>query len=191
MDGANTALATATSTNVHTDESHPTEYSVLNKTNATNVAEKPVSISVIIPTNAYFISGIRDFTMTIVQNMTGFSEQWAFRFQSVVDELTNNAIEFGSSTDENVKITFVSQKGQFIEVSVEDTGTGPNKKTAKEMQQYVEDHKNADPTTITSIRGRGLAQIVSAWTDSLEFTDNKNGGLTVRVLKNIESGEQL
>lgn len=191
MDGGNTTLAVPTDVKLHTDESHPAEHSVLNKSNATNVVEKPVSISVILPTNAYFMSGIRDFTMTVVQNMTGFSEQWAFRFQSVVDELTNNAIEFGSSPGEDIRVTFISQKGKYIEVSVEDTGTGPNKKTAVELAKYVEDNKNADPTTITTIRGRGLTQIVSTWTDELTFSDNENGGITAHVRKNLESGEQL
>lgn len=191
MDGVSTSLATTTDTKVNVDESHPENHSVLSKSNTPDITKKPIIISVILPTNAYFMSGIRDFTMTVVQNMTGFSEQWAFRFQSVVDELTNNAIEFGSSPGENIKITFVSQNGKYIEVFVEDSGTGPNKKTAIDLEKYVEEKKDIDPTLITSIRGRGLTQIVTAWTDSIDFTDNERGGITVHVSKNIETGEQL
>ncbi len=153
--------------------------------------DKPIRITIIIPTSAYFMSGLRDFTMNVVRNMTGFSEQWAFRFQSVVDELVNNAIEFGSEPGTDVKITFLSQQGKSIEIFVEDTGTGPNKKTAQEMTAYVEERKNIDPTQITSIRGRGLSQIVSHWTDVLEFKDNEDGGLTVHVAKFLEDGEEL
>jgi len=152
--------------------------------------DKPIKISIIIPTSAYFMSGLRDFTMNIVRNMTGFSEQWAFRFQSVVDELVNNAIEFGSAPGTDVKITFLSQKGKNIEIFVEDTGTGPNKKTAMEMASYVEERKYMDPTKITTIRGRGLSQIVANWTDLLEFKNNPNGGLTVHVAKFLENAEQ-
>ncbi len=36
-----------------------------------------------------------------------------------------------------------------------------------------------------ALRGRGLAQIVSAWTDSLEFEDSEKGGLVVRAKKYI------
>jgi len=108
-------------------------------------AQTPIKISVTLPTNAYFMSGIRDFTMTVVRNMTGFSEQWAFRFQAVVDELTNNAIEFGSSPGQDVKITFISIEGKSIEVFVEDTGTGENKKTAAEMTAYVDKNRGIDP----------------------------------------------
>ena len=171
------------------DATHPEDQSVINKTNAEG--EVPIKISIIIPTNAYFISGLRDFTMNVVRNMTGFSEQWAFRFQSVVDELVNNAIEFGSAAGKDVKITFVSQKGKSIEIFAEDTGTGASKKSAQEMTALIEERKNMDPTQMTSIRGRGLAQIVSNWTDVLEFIDNEQGGLTVHVVKYLEEGEQL
>lgn len=153
--------------------------------------KKPIKISIIIPTSAYFMSGLRDFTMNVVRNMTGFSEQWAFRFQSVVDELVNNAIEFGSAAGTDVKITFISERGKSIEIFVEDTGTGPKKKTAMEMTAYIEEHKFMDPTKITSIRGRGLSQIVANWTDVLEFKDNAAGGLTVHVAKFLDSGEQV
>jgi len=173
------------------DGNHPVEQSVLSKVEAPVVQETPVRITIILPTNAYFMAGIRDFAMTVTQNMTGFSQQWAFRFQSVVDELTNNAIEFGSAPGENVTITFISEKKKYIEVFVEDTGTGAKKMSAADMMQYLEAHKHLDPTQITTIRGRGLSQIVSNWVDTVEFTDNDKGGLTVHVVKNFDPNEQL
>lgn len=172
------------------DSNHLDGESVAHKTETTNGLEKPLKITIIIPTNAYFMSGIRDFTMTVTQNMTGFSEQWAYRFQSVVDELTNNAIEFGSAPGDNIKITFVSIKGKYIEVFVEDSGTGVQKKTASQMMEYLQEHKNLNPASITSIRGRGLSQIVSKWADEVEFMDNEHGGLTVHVVKRFKQDEQ-
>ncbi len=173
-----------------TDENHLPEQSVLSKSNVQSNGN-PVKISIILPTNAYFMAGIRDFTMTITQNMTGFSKKWAYRFQSVVDELTNNAIEFGSEIGQNITITFVSLRGKYIEVFVEDTGTGAKKMSATDMMQYLESHKNVDPSSITSIRGRGLSQIVSSWADKVEFTDNDQGGLTAHVVKYFDPNEQL
>ncbi len=176
-------------------KANPTQAETASKQSVAQKSEKnmdeAVKISIIIPTNAYFMSGLRDFTMNIVRNMTGFSEQWAFRFQSVVDELVNNAIEFGSATGKDVTITFVSRKGKSIEIFVADTGTGPTKKTAQEMTATVEQGKHIDPTKMTSLRGRGLAQIVANWTDVLEFKDNPEGGLTIHVVKYLEEGEQL
>lgn len=163
--------------------------SVVSKTNA--MTEAPIKIMITIPTNGYFLSGLRDFTMNLVRNMTGFSEQWAFRFQSVIDELVNNAIEFGSAPGQDVKITFLSQKGKSIEIFVEDTGTGSQKKTAEQMVKWVEEHRHINPMQITSIRGRGLSSIVANWTDVLEFKNSPAGGLIVHVVKYLEKGEQL
>jgi anti-sigma regulatory factor (Ser/Thr protein kinase) len=157
---------------------------------STIAEDKTVKISITIPTNAYFMSGLRDFTMNVVRNMTGFSQQWSFRMQSVVDELVNNAIEYGSAPGQDVKITFLSNSGKDIEIFVEDTGTGPKKKTAQEMTSYVEEKKNMDPTKITSLRGRGLSQIVANWTDVLEFKNNAMGGLTIHVTKFLEREDQ-
>ena len=157
----------------------------------TNTNSAPLKITVILPTNAYFLSGVRDFTMNIVRNLTGFSEQWAYRFQSVVDELCNNAIEYGSAVGKEIKITFLSVPGKRIEVFVEDTGTSAVKKTAQEMMALVSQRRNIDPTKITGLRGRGLAQIVANWTDTLEYLDNEQGGLTVHVVKNLEQGEKI
>ena len=174
------------------EEENTTETTTTNTQMPDNApVNETIKISVIIPTNAYFMSGIRDFTKNVVKNMTGFSEQWAFRFQSVVDELANNAIEYGSKPGEEIQITFVSKKDKSIEIFVDDTGTAPNKKTASQMAEMLEERKKLDPTKLTSIRGRGLSQIVSNWTDVLEFKDNDKGGLTVHVIKYIEKGEQL
>jgi len=173
----------------HVDENHPEEHSVLSKSQASMSTDNSVRISIILPTNAYFMAGIRDFTMTVVKNMTGFSERWAFRFQSVVDELTNNAIEFGSAPGKDIEITFVSTQNKSIEVFVEDTGTGPKKKTAADMSAFLAKNKGINPASITTIRGRGLSQIVASWTDFVEFKDNDKGGLTVHVIKNIDKGE--
>ena len=173
------------------DAAHPANESVLSKSSVAVSQEAPLKITIILPTNAYFMAGIRDFTMTVTQNMTGFSQQWAYRFQSVVDELTNNAIEFGSAVGQNITISFVSVKNKYIEVFVEDTGTGSKKMSAADMMQYIETHKNINPTTITTIRGRGLSQIVSNWADQVEFFDNDKGGLTAHVIKNFDANEQL
>jgi anti-sigma regulatory factor (Ser/Thr protein kinase) len=146
--------------------------------------EKPVEIKIEIPTNAYFMSGIRDFTLAMIRNMTDFSEQWAFRFQSVVDELCNNAIEHGSSLDDKIYITFITHPNQDIQIIVEDNGTNPDHKTAAEIQQIMETNKVKDIVTI-GIRGRGLAFIVDQWTDELKIEDRENGGIKITVRKSL------
>ncbi len=147
-----------------------------------NKEQKPIEITIILPTQAYFLSGIRDFTLNLIKNMTHFEEKWAFRFQSIVDELCNNAIEHGSKAGEMIRILFINDPEKFIEITVQDTGTHDPHMTASEIQKLV-DERRADQSFNTMIRGRGLPKIVAEWTDELEFKDNENGGVDVRVRK--------
>lgn len=154
---------------------------------------KITRITIIIPTDAYFLSGLRDFTLSLTKNMTGFSDQWAYRFQAVVDELCNNAIEYGSFKDSDIKIVFKSNRGEYIEVMVEDTGTGHVKTTAQQLSRLVLDRSNPGYLENVGVRGRGLVQIVASWSDELEFQDKKGGGIIVRVRKYLHkngSGEK-
>jgi len=146
---------------------------------------KPMKITITLPTNAYFISGIRDFTLGLIKNMTEFSEQWAFRFQSVVDELCNNAIEHGSMPGQEIKITFINVPHESIEIIVEDTGTGKVKFSAAELQKLVNERRNPNYVH-TGIRGRGLSKIVAEWTDELEFKDIQGSGMQVRIKKFLQ-----
>ena len=146
------------------------------------IETKPVKITITLPTNAYFMSGIRNFTLGLIRNMTEFSEQWAFRFQSIVDELCNNAIEHGSEPGKDITITFISTPKDSIEICVNDTGTAKNKMKAADLQKLIKERR--DPSYINKgIRGRGLSKIVSEWTDELEIKDNEMGGLQIRVKK--------
>lgn len=147
---------------------------------------EPVKITITLPTNAYFMSGIRDFTISMIKNMTNFSEQWAYRFQSVVDELCNNAIEHGSSAKQEIKVSFINYPGDSVEIIVEDSGTGKAKMQAADLQKIVAE-RSKPGYPFTEIRGRGLAKIVAAWTDELQFEDLANGGLKVKVKKYLKN----
>ncbi|MBA4336791.1 hypothetical protein C0416_03390 [bacterium] len=147
-----------------------------------NNKKEPIKITITLPTHAYFMSGIRDFTLSLIRNTSDFSEQWAYRFQSVVDELCNNAIEHGSSAGQEIKITFVNSPGESIEIIVEDSGTGEGTMKAEEIQKIVDERSKKD-AEMHEIRGRGLAKIVKEWTDELSFTDKPDGGIMVKVKK--------
>ncbi len=156
---------------------------------APNLMDLPLSITIILPTQAYFISGIRDFTLHMTQNLTGFSEKWAFRFQAIVDELCNNAIEHGSAPGKEIKITFVSTKGKSLEVIVEDTGTAKEKMTAQQMTDLLKQRKQLMSTQYLGFRGRGLPKIVGEWTDELVFEDVPTGGLRIKIKKYLRKEE--
>lgn len=146
-------------------------------------------ITITLPTSAYFMSGIRDFTLTMIKNTTNFPEQWAFRFQSVVDELCNNAIEYGSAPGSEIRITFEHKKDDYIAIHVEDTGTGKNKVNAEDLEKLFRSRK--EPGYVFSgIRGRGLVKIVGEWTDEINFKDRENGGLIISVKKYLKNARQ-
>lgn len=155
--------------------------------NQENPKTTPIKIAITLPTTAYFLSGIRDFTLNLTKNLTGFSEQWAYRFQSMVDELCNNAIEHGSKKGEEVKLTFISVQNESLEIVVEDTGTGPQRYTGEDMRHLLQEKRETMAhVQYMELRGRGLAQIVASWSDEIEFTNNATGGLVVRVKKYLK-----
>lgn len=151
--------------------------------------QKETKITITLPTNAYFMSGMRDFTLNMIKNTTNFPEKWAFRFQSVVDELCNNATEYGSAPGSEIRITFIYAKDDYLEITVEDTGSGPNKITAAQLQKLFDD-RHAQGYQFTGIRGRGLVKIVGEWSDEIHFKDRPEGGLAVTVRKYLKDLRQ-
>lgn len=153
-----------------------------------NQPEK-TKITITLPTSAYFMSGIRDFTLTMIKNTTNFPEKWAFRFQSVVDELCNNAIEYGSAPGKDIDIIFTYVKDDYLEITVNDTGTGKTKTTAALLEKLYFDRK-APGYQFTGIRGRGLVKIVGEWSDEIKFVDRPEGGIAVTVKKLLKNTRQ-
>lgn len=114
---------------------------------------------------------------------------WQNRFMLIVDELNNNAIEYGSADgDLNQMRVYVEKfeewKSQII-IEVQDTGKWNFAKSAEEMlalkemkmEEWFDNHK--------SIRGRGLFMIILKLADELYFKDAPNGWLIVWVKKNL------
>ena len=146
-------------------------------------------ITITIPKESYFISGIRDFVLNLIKNTTSFSEKWSFRFQSVVDELCNNAIEYGSGKGSEIRIIYIYKKDKYAEFFIEDTGTGEKPMNAAGLKKLYQERKEPG-YVFTGIRGRGLIKIVGEWTDEIDFTDRGQGGIIVRVRKYLKNSRQ-
>lgn len=148
--------------------------------------KKPVKISISLPANAKFLSGIREFTMNFITNMTDLSQTWANRFQSIVDELCTNAMEYGSGPDQEISLTLIYKPQKSFEVIVEDTGTGKIERKAAELKKILQKETNK----IKRIRGRGLSKIVKSWTDEIHFSNRPEGGIKVRVIKKFSPSKK-
>ncbi len=114
--------------------------------------------------------------------------KWKTRIVLIVDELTNNAIEYGSSDDDTNKLEiYIAQDEQSIDIkiSVQDSGNGAQAKTAQEMEQVRKERLEKWFKNHSSIRGRGLFMIIQNLVDALEFRDNDPQGLIVEVTKKL------
>lgn len=118
---------------------------------------------------------------------------WQNRFMLIVDELNNNAIEYGSlEWDLNKMMVFIQQRDENIEISIEvqDSWKWALAKTAQDMleikdqriQKWFENHQ--------SIRGRWLFLIIVKLVDQLYFKDAPDGGLIVWVHKKLPLEQQ-
>lgn len=147
-------------------------------------------ISIQLQTDLYFNSGIRDFAVNFIQNMTSLSEKWSYRFQSIVDELCNNAIEHGSADGDQISVNFAFTD-TYVKVWVDDNGTGKDATTAAQLTTRLEELKvqNADPLNV-ALRGRGIVKIIQSWTDEFTYVDRPGGGLRVQVVKYLESARK-
>ena len=141
-------------------------------------------IVIIIPSSFVFQPAIRDFTLAMGCSLTGCNAQWACRFQMIVDELCNNAIEHGSALGEDIALSFYSKSDAWFEVVVEDNGNGAHPAKAAELTTLMQTKKAQAQSVVRGLRGRGLAHIVAKWTDELEFTDRTGGGMMVRARVN-------
>lgn len=131
---------------------------------------------------------LREITDMLCKNF-GMIPKWRTRIVLILDELHNNAIEYGSSTgDINTFLFRLERKTNNIfrlEASVIDSGFGPKAKKAFQMEQIRKEHENEDFSHHSSIRGRGLFLIISQLVDALIFDDVPDRGLKVTVVKDL------
>jgi anti-sigma regulatory factor (Ser/Thr protein kinase) len=123
-----------------------------------------------------FSPRIRELVLSVIRNNTKFSSRWAYRLQSVIDELVNNAIEHGSDGISLITITlFLSPVDGSLEVTISDAGAGKTKIKAETLNKKMRENyelMKINPLINTTVRGRGLAQIVLNWSDKFDIKDN-------------------
>lgn len=129
---------------------------------------------------------LRELSDTICKHFL-IDAKWTTRIILIIDELNNNAIEYGSKEgDINRFFLHISPntpQGLNLSISVTDAGSGAKTKKASEMEEIRKNYENEDFLQHDSIRGRGLFLIISRLVDRLSFEDSKQGGLTVHIEK--------
>jgi len=131
---------------------------------------------------------IREFIDSICKKYH-ISPRWRTRLVLIVDELNNNAIEYGSNHGGTNIFEIHLKKNSSklnVEISVTDNWNGTNPKTASEMEVIKKSFADIDYKEHASIRWRWLFLIISHLVDSLQFHDNVDGGLRVVIEKGLE-----
>lgn len=141
--------------------------------------------------NAKFL---RDTTDTIC-SMMWLNSKWKTRIVLIVDELNNNAIEYGShDNDTNTLEIYIKKNTDSfdIRISVLDAGTWERAKVASQMEELRAHRLSKWFEGHDSIRGRGLFMIISNLVDNLYFQDKKPHWLLVGIEKKltIEQGQK-
>lgn len=120
--------------------------------------------------------------------------KWRTRLVLIIDELNNNAIEYGSKKGDknhmNFKLYSNPKWDLCVDTSVIDTGKWKQAKHAKDMLELKKQNKNKDFSQHHSIRWRGLFLIISHLVDELYFVDSPHGGLIVWARKTLVKGLQ-
>lgn len=112
------------------------------------------------------------------------------RLVLIIDELNNNAIEYGSLNWEINKMYFTSNFDNntvTLDIRVEDTGNWAWNKKAKDMEDLKEQKHKKDHDYNKSIRWRWLFLITDRVVDKLYFEDSSSWGMIVWVKKQIKN----
>ncbi len=113
-----------------------------------------------------------------------FDNMLISRMTLVIDEMNNNAIEYGSqSWDINIMRIVCNKHDDDVHmhVEVEDSWKGSSHKTAHDMEQMRDQRVAEECSQHRSIRWRGLFMIIVNIVDRLYFTDSKKGWLIVGI----------
>ena len=122
------------------------------------------------------IAPLRDLAFHCAR-LNGFEEQASERLKAVVDELCNNAIEYGSQPTSQVILSIQAEENK-IKIICQDQGHGARKTAAELRESMNEEVKSTD------MRGRGARIIVKEFVDEFDIQDAKEGGIIVTAIIN-------
>lgn len=132
---------------------------------------------------------LRDIVEGVCELMK-IDAKWKSRITLIVDEMNNNAIEYGTKKWEKNTMKFSITRTVTevsINIEVEDKGNGESPKKALEMESLKEEKIKQGFMHHHSIRWRGLFMIILTLVDTLYFKDSDNGGLIVGITKKLSS----
>ncbi len=144
-------------------------------------------IKIEFPSEFTFVRGIRVCISGIAYNF-GFSDREVYQIETIVDEVCNNAIEYGGAKDKRtlknkdvIKVECNFKIGKLELVVTDKGGQGFNLKEILERNRRLA----GDSLIANNLdkRGRGLV-IVQRFVDELDIDTSKDG-TAVKVVKRV------
>ncbi len=128
------------------------------------------------PSALSYVPPVRQFVRRIARQK-GYGEKDAFRIETIIDEICNNAVEHGSAIGDNHVDVQFSIDSRKVEINVINTCSDDSVETVKRMANFSENPNKAED----QMRGRGLA-LVKMLSSDFKILDSENG-TCVRVTK--------
>jgi len=136
---------------------------------------EPRKMQLAVPSSVAYVPAVRRLISTIVLQK-GYSRKDAFRIETIVDELANNAVEHADEKQQKFYIEFLLDKSK-VELVVKNSSQAVVGQKMDEVQEKFNNPVIDDE----SIRGRGLALVKMLSSELTLNIDEK--GTSVRVTK--------
>ena len=143
-------------------------------------------IKMIIPSDFNFVPGVRSCIARTASNF-GFDDRETYHIETIIDEICNNAVEYGGRW-RNSKIILIGKfKTGEMELTVRDSD-GRKFDVEKVFKRNIQllKEKTSKDALGQKARGRGLI-IVQKLVDKLEIKASAKG-TTVRIVKKAKAG---
>jgi len=138
------------------------------------------SVAISFPADLAFVPPVRQFASRLVRQK-GYSVKDAFRIETIVDEVCNNAVEHGIGGAENTVDVRMSVDKEKIDINVSNKSAPEKAAVLRELTKPQASRGAAVHVGTDDKRGRGLALIRMLSNDmDVDITER---GTTVHVIK--------
>ena len=139
------------------------------------IFKEPISVS--LPAQMLYVPMFRRFIADVL-NRVGFSDEFAYKTEIVIDELCTNAILYGSSTSTSRITVELDVTDDSIELSVKDEGV--DRDSIDRLKRIV--NSSADVEIESGQSNMGL-NIVKSLADEVEIIVGDDGFTAIRVIR--------
>jgi anti-anti-sigma factor len=144
---------------------------------AWEVKHETERIRISFPSNLSVVPAVRSFVSRVMKHK-GYSNRDSFRIETIVDEICNNAVQYGLHTDQDNIALKLKVNWDRVEIDAENR-SDPHKTNS--LKVHMDNLKKNIPVDGDDKRGRGLALVKMLATELT--ADINNTGTTIHVTK--------